>query len=1371
MEHQVINTNTIKLNGPEDWPVWRFQAEVIIRSRGYEYLLTEASKEENTSGTPQKTPSDKKKDDAKLQELLVTRIGPGPMTHILTCKSGYDMWSKLRAVYEKESNVSAHLLQQRFFNLQYKESMSTFLSNIEEVRGKLSRLGEEIPDSMVITKVIMSLPPAFHHFSSAWESVAKDTQTLQYLTSRLLIEEERLQANEETQALRVFGPVKKGNINQPECFICHKRGHLARECSRRKERECFSCHKVGHKAVNCWKKNNDKRHGNTTQNGFIAGASGDREDCWYLDTGASRHMCWNRELFTELQEHSVHQSVVIGDGNVLDVKGIGKVNVQAKVGHKLIDSTLSNVFYVPELKYNLFSVGCALDKGFVMTSNNKKCEIVDSQGNVRAVAIRHDKLFTMLFQTQCTNQTQMSKVLKCEMTDCFVAKRVESLYEWHLKLAHQNAEYCRQYLNKNSIKFIDESFVCEKCVSGKQCRKSFPRSESRATKVLQLVHADVCGPMEVPSMGGTRYFLLLKDDYSSLRVVYFLKYKSEVKLCIEKFIASAERETGCRVCVIRSDNGLEFVNREVGEMLQRRGIVHQRTVNYTPEQNGRAEREMRTLVEAARSMITGMGKHFWAEAVNTVAYIINRTGPSQTPGKTPYELFYGKAATSIQFQMFGSRVAVHVPKQKRLKWDPKSHTGIFIGYGDGVKGYRVYFPSGNKIEVVRDVIFLPQEVSHVKGMQMVENEHEEDKRSLNGVSQENVEHGGGESEERSKVNEERLKANEERLKVNEERSKLNEERSKENESSEVNEEEKESDERLVQNVEAVSECSEGNEDFKSADENSESPHVRGRPDGLRNKRLLKKPKRLEDYMVLVADVEGDEPRTYEQAISCEIEGKKWKEAIENEVSALEENKTWVSVNSVPPGVKVIDCKWVFKRKRCEQGDVTTYKARLVARGFQQRDVDMHEIYSPVAKLSSVRLFMSVCGMLKIKVFQLDVCSAFLYGDIDCDVYIKTPRGINCNETVLKLNKSLYGLKSSPKNWNVKFDTVMMSMVFQRSEFEHCLYVKVTDKCKVYLLVYVDDLLLAGTDHNEVLRVQKCLNEKFKMKDLGPISYFLGIHVKQDIQNNTFVLSQSTYLKNLLVKNNMYKCKPVSTPMDANFDHSVLKREGSESEEIENKCRSLIGGLMYAMLCTRPDLSICISILSRYQSCASNDLWIALKRVLRYVQGTLNLSLVFKSDDKKVILGYVDSDWAGDKVDRKSTAGYAFKVFGCTISWMSRKQEAVALSSTEAEYVAISLAVSEACWIQNMISDFRLYKDKVNVTLFEDNQGAIKVCKSSFYHTKLKHVDIRVHFVRNKIKENNIQIEYISTKEQLGDILTKPVVKLLFEYFRSKLGVL
>lgn len=263
------------------------------------------------------------------------------------------------------------------------------------------------------------------------------------------------------------------------------------------------------------------------------------ENDWCMDTGASEYMCWDKSVFETFSEKHVRDNVIIGDGKTLKVHGVGNVVLFAKVGETLIKTSLSGVLFVPELKFNLFSVGSALDKGYKMVSDNEQCKFIDSTGNTRAVAKRENKLYKM-----CFVPNERVSVLG---SNCHLTKKVEPISVWHCKLAHQNMKLVKLVLNRNNISYVDDSdnFMCEKCLSGKQHRKPFPTSDFRATNRLELVHADVCGPMEEPSIGGARYFLLLKDDYSSYKFVFFLKHKSEVKEHIEKFIKLSESDTAC----------------------------------------------------------------------------------------------------------------------------------------------------------------------------------------------------------------------------------------------------------------------------------------------------------------------------------------------------------------------------------------------------------------------------------------------------------------------------------------------------------------------------------------------------------------------------------------------------------------------------------------------------------------------------------------------------------------------------------------------------------------------------------------------------------------------------------------------------------
>ena len=1365
MSESVNSNATFKLTG-DNWPVWKFQISIILKGRGF-FEVVDGTKIKPTSEGEALTKW--LRDDAKAQEVLVTRIDQGPLTHLLSCETSKEMWDKLKSVFDKESVVSVHLLQQRFFMLEFDSSVSTFISKIEEIKNSLKTAGETLSDKMIITKILMALPEQYKHFRSAWESVPLESQTLSELTSRLLLEEERNKSTESTTALAAKTVFQKSQTRL-RCNICSKVGHLARNCyfrhknnkndkseqpenketARTGSKFCTYCKKAGHTINFCWLKNrnkngqssgrsSDKPEENET-NAFLVCSESLKSNDWCLDSGASEHMCWNKNMFDEIYKIETNKMVQFGNGQKIQAKGYGNINLLAFNGTKLINTTLSNVLYVPDLKFNLFSAGCALDKGYYMTSDNLKCQFYDKHGCLRAQAIRKNKLYTMLFTEEKNTAEDCAKVcfqekdkntylendldLVCS-SECMRVKSIKSLKEWHCTLGHQNIQYVKEFLKNKNIEYLntEEELVCEECLAGKQHKITFSKSESRATQLLELVHADVCGPMETTSLGGARYFLLFKDDYSAYRQIYFLKQKSEVPNYIKIFISMAERQTGCKIKVLRTDNGLEFVNKNVTEFLEERGILHQRSVVYTPQQNGRAERENRTLVEAARTMMSGkLEKIFWAEVVSTASYILNRTGPSPQKSKTPYELWHKREYYIENFKIVGNKVSVHIPKENRLKWDAKNKEGIFLGYGEDIKGFRIYFPDKNKVETLRDVIFLPEKNQEIKNTQREILNIEENDDIKN-----DLETDDGQVEGNSGQN------------------------------NVINENVSESEDSSIHDDAEV------DSDVNDEIVNSRYDLRRNRP---RNTRYDDYEMDL-DRILLAASDENDEPMCYDDAMASS-EAKMWKKAMEAEMSALEENETWFLVSESDVKSAVIECKWVYKKKRDEVGNITKYKARLVARGFQQFNAyNNGDIYSPVAKLPSIRIFLALCNNFNYKVHQLDVCSAFLNGDIDDEVYILLPKGFKENEgKFAKLRKSLYGLKSSPKNWYKKFHELMISLNFERSPNEYCIYIKICKLCKIYILIYVDDLLIGGSDENEICKIKNILNQNFKMKDLGGIKNFLGMLITQNLSENKITINQTLFVKNILKNFNMENSKPCNTPMEVNFKHDTLKREKSENQEIENKCRRAIGVLMYAMLCSRPDLCIAISILSRYQSASSLQLWQAIKRVFRYLQKTQHVSLVFrKTDFKNVIKGYADADWAGDKVDRKSTSGYIFKIFGCTVSWCSKKQSSVALSSTEAEYIALSLAVSEACWLRNLIFDFKILQcNSLSVVIFEDNQSAIKVCRNPEFHKRLKHIDIRFHFIRDKVNDKVIILKYISTKMQLADFFTKPLSLTSFNEF-------
>lgn len=348
---------------------------MILKGKGlFDIVTGEKVKPETGNAT------EWKKNDAKAQEVLLTKMQESTIGNLLSCNTSAEMWSKLKTIYDKESSVSIHLLQQKFFLIEYKnDSIASFISKLEEVASKLKQAGETISDKMIMTKVLMSLPEPYKHFRSAWESVQAEKQTLEEMTSRLLIEEERITSSEGGETTALAGMSRgTGGSGGFKCFSCGKTGHLARSCMQKNKeknshegKNCFYCNKFGHKAADCWfRKNKDVEHAKKNEkNRKTPGKKNDREvynafigmehrvqgGDWCMDTGASEHMCWDRSLFETLTEKHGH-SVTVGDGKEVQVKGVGTVILFAIVDQELIKTTLSNVLFVPDLKFNLFSV-------------------------------------------------------------------------------------------------------------------------------------------------------------------------------------------------------------------------------------------------------------------------------------------------------------------------------------------------------------------------------------------------------------------------------------------------------------------------------------------------------------------------------------------------------------------------------------------------------------------------------------------------------------------------------------------------------------------------------------------------------------------------------------------------------------------------------------------------------------------------------------------------------------------------------------------------------------------------------------------------------------------------------------------------------
>lgn len=505
-----------------------------------------------------------------------------------------------------------------------------------------------------------------------------------------------------------------------------------------------------------------------------------------------------------------------------------------------------------------------------------------------------------------------------------------------------------------------------------------------------------------------------------------------------------------------------------------------------------------------------------------------------------------------------------------------------------------------------------------------------------------------------------------------------------------------------------------------------------------------------------------EPASFEDA----KEDRRWLAAMQEELAMIEKNETWELVDR-PHDRKVIGVKWVYRTKLNPDGSVNKHKARLVVKGYSQVwGVDYSETFAPVARLDTIRMILAVAAEKEWKVFQLDVKSAFLNGILQEEIYVEQPEGFCVAESeqkVYRLKKALYGLKQAPRAWYSKIDDFFIELGFERSRSEHTLYVRKVDLSVIIISLYVDDLLVTGNDQKFIQKMKQNLMQMFEMTDLGEMTFFLGMEVNQ-IPGKIFIC-QKKYVREILKRFRMEECKSVATPM---AQKDKLSKRDSSAPADNAFYRSLVGCLMY-LTATRPDILFPVSILSRFMHCASEAHMIAAKRVLRYLKGTSSYGMRYRRSNKFELYGFSDSDWAGSVDDMKSTSGYCFSLGSACFSWCSKKQEIVAQSTAEAEFVAATSAVNQAIWLRKLLNDIGYIMEK-GTKVSVDNQAALAISKNPVFHGKTKHFNVKYYYLREVQQMGEVELIYCTTEDQLADIFTKSFHLSRFVWLREKIGV-
>ena len=489
----------------------------------------------------------------------------------------------------------------------------------------------------------------------------------------------------------------------------------------------------------------------------------------------------------------------------------------------------------------------------------------------------------------------------------------------------------------------------------------------------------------------------------------------------------------------------------------------------------------------------------------------------------------------------------------------------------------------------------------------------------------------------------------------------------------------------------------------------------------------------------------------------------WDTACKEEIDGLKKRKVFEEVK-LPHGRKPIRCRWVFNRKSDSR-----YKARLVAKGFSQIEgVDYNELFSPVARFEMVRTLLALAALEDWEIQALDVKQAFLYGKLDEEIYMEQPEGFIKDKTkVWRLRRALYGLKQASISWWKECNASMGKLGFKRCFSDAGVYVFKEKQQTVVAIIYVDDALFMGSDKNLVHKKKNEFMKMWECRDLGEPKEFLGMQITRDRSKRILVLDQRAYLEKVIARFGMTNAKEAHTPLPSSWTPRMYK--GPEDPELRRYYQSIIGSLLYLMLGTRPDIAYAVIKLSQYSANPSKDHLSKGIHIIRYLIHTRNYKIVFDGNSLEGFLAHSDSDWASDPDDRRSHTGMLVQLANGPISWVSHKQKTVALSSTEAEYMALSDSCRQLIWLKSLFAEIGC--DIESLPLLGDNQGSEFLASNPIQERRTKHIDIRYHYIREKIESGDVQLYYVPSNDNVADIFTKNLALVNFKRCRDRLGLI
>ncbi|SDA02183.1 BZ3500_MvSof-1268-A1-R1_C036g00033 [Microbotryum saponariae] len=1321
-----------RLDGAKTFANWTRQLRLCLADDIRSYVLDGIAPDDWT-------PSQRSARDAVAREVLANSIDSAEVSAVLDKIPTADLtaptiYSTLKSRYAPDDATRTLELFSRLWGFR---PMPGTVAEFDGWIMDFKAVAQEIIDTkttindVLATLLLAIAHPSLESFKASFTDEQRTQRTLpdiDSLADRMRVQLRSTNIPSTQSALLASSSSRSTRL---KCLACRSPSHRVAECPTRAQHPppgpCRSCKKKDHWSLDCKKALEDGKKPDTADStvdsqhhvgclatGLLARRRQLRNHSFVVDSGATSHMVSDKSLFTTYRH--IAPTKIGGIAGGINAIGTGNIAFIAASGHPI---TLTGVLHTPGLFVNLLSVSRLCDTDDVRVAFTKHGIHIDKDGNDIAEGARLDEGLYLLDadHSKCQHLALLSR-----------SQSSVPLLTLHRCLGHLAPSSIQKMVAAGLLEGLRagysdeevEKFVCNACLSAKGHRLPFPDSDSHSSERLGLVHSDVLSFPE-RSLTGKRYLVTFLDDYSRKLWAYAIGHKSEVFGIFKTWLAEVELETGATLKVLRTDNGGEYCSRAFTEFCKTRGTRRQYSIPRTPQQNGRAERVNRSIVEGVLALLVDahLPKTFWEEAAAYFVYCKNLCQHAALDKATPNSVWQGDHTTASALHPFGCTAWLTVAPELRSKLDPKAVRVFFTGYDLASKAFRFYDTTTQKIILGRNATFLDTEFPGLHG----------DPTEQDG----DTHFASAPTTESQTVVKTWTPLPQVRLDL--------------------------------QDVH--------HPDFSTYREPASAEESPDELDLIGRHSRDESPDEI-DFLTrhhrafIAIDDDTSDTEAIQPVKSITSDPQTWREAMSSDKREVWAKAATDEFTSMRDDFKV----FTIEDRATVPAGATIVTSKLVAQGNRQRDgIDFNETFAPVARFSSIRSLLALAAANGLHVHQADIDKAYLHGDLDHDIWMTAPRGFDLpSDKVLRLRRSIYGLKQAGRIWNRHIDASLRALGYTATGTDHCVYSWLDDRqCPHYIALYVDDLLMISPELAEIERVISGLDQRYGVKRLGPAEYILGIQIRR-FDDGSIALSQERYIMDVLARFHFdTTTRGTTVPMTPGLSLTAIPGQGTE--RIRSWYLQAIGSLLYISLGTRPDIAFAVSYLARFANNPGRRHWIAVKHILRYLRATYRNELVYARGQARItgVVGYSDANWGACIDTSVSTMGYVFYIAGSAVSWSSKRQSRVADSTTDAEYLALSHAGKEGIYLSQLLEELHV-QPVAPAHIFTDNEAAAAVAHDPVRVSGTRHIRLREHFVRDMVNRGDISLSHVGTSDMVADIFTKALGPKVFSTHCYALGL-